>query len=113
MSLHINQFQRMLSPPITYHPHSRTLSGSCCLYILEVIEMKLSNRAYPLTVVIAISVFAAIAIASPLLFPSAKATPQSGHALTGKHSVPALDHKSISRTEDKKGSIDGHKATRI
>ena len=63
--------------------------------------MKLSNRAYPLSVVIAICVLAAIAIASPLLFPSAKATPQSGHVLTGKHSVPAIDQKSTSQIENK------------
>jgi hypothetical protein len=64
--------------------------------------MKLSNRAYPLSVVIAICVLSAIAIASPLLFPSAKATPPSGHVLTGGHSAPALNDKSTSRIEDKK-----------
>lgn len=55
--------------------------------------MKLSNRAYPLSVVIVICIFAAIAIASPLLFPSAKATPQGGQAVTVKHIAPASDHK--------------------
>jgi hypothetical protein len=63
--------------------------------------MKLSNRAYPLSVAIAICVFAAIAIASPLLFPSAKAEPQSGHVLTGKQIAPAVDQKSTSQIEDK------------
>ena len=41
--------------------------------------MKLSNRAVPLFVVIVICILAAIAIASPLLFPSAKAVTQNGH----------------------------------
>lgn len=49
--------------------------------------MKFSNRTFPLFVVIVICVLAAIAIASPLLFPSAKAVTQSSSVVTGGVSV--------------------------
>ena len=92
MPLHINQLRRMLSarllPALPIHKHQVLI---VVLFKLEVFEMKLSNRAVPLFVVIVIFLLAAIAIASPLLFPSAKAVTQSGHVLTGRLNVPPLD----------------------
>jgi len=83
MPLHSNQLRRMLSarqlPVLPIHRHRVVI---VFLFKLEVIEMKLSNRALPLFVVIVICILAAIAIASPLIFPSAKAVTQSGHVPT-------------------------------
>ena len=94
MPLHINQLRRMLSarllPALPIHKHQVLI---VVLFKLEVFEMKLSNRALPLFVVIAMFVLAAIAIASPLLFPSAKAATHSDSALSGRTTAPALDKK--------------------
>ena len=76
---------------------------------LEVIGMKLSNRAMPLFVVIVIFVLAAIAIASPLLFPSAKAGTHSDYAQSGKNTAPTLKGKIKNRIENEGGKGSGDK----
>ena len=106
MPLHINQLWCMLStrllPVMPIHKHRVV---NVVLFKLEFIEMKLSNRAVPLFVVIVIFVLAAIAIASPLLFPSAKAVTQSGYVLTVRLAVQALDDKFKSRIENKETGV--------
>ncbi len=67
--------------------------------------MKLSNRAVPLFVVIVICILAAIAIASPLLFPSAKAVTQNDYVLIGRLAAPSLDDKFKSRIENKETGV--------
>ena len=67
--------------------------------------MKLSNRAVPLFVVIIMFILALIAIASPLLFPSAKAETQSSDALSESLAVPTLDVKFKSRIENKENTV--------